>query len=588
MTCCFPRLFPTYDTNSNRLYETCQWEDKAIRKLIAEGRISPRLKGAEYRTNDSEQECPICFLYYGDVNVTKCCSACICTECFLQVRPQKEKQSACPFCNCSKLQVSVAKKPTQDDIQARNKEEQMVIEARIRGANKDAGLHSESQLSGFSDHETTPAVTKKTSPAAVAPQPPSTSGFGSQLEKDERFLLLKKRSESFASNEGNRTPQSDKDIIKAIAMTPEERSRLEAEMRAQHSHPLTLQVEAEAQQRIFQNEQTYNRNNPGNSSYALRAQRPADMFRSGGGGRLRQRDGAPRDWNSIVDAFERGGNGEVASLDDLVVLEAAILLSMEEEARRSRDGDGFDAERHARDGFPLVRSFLSGQAGASLGRAESIDRGTSSTPSSSSAATQDLARSLSSSQRRNQNSRSAAFSGAARYFRGMGDAALDTASMMMRGISEEEQIAMAIAASLQEQSNTESTQTVEGNDGNETSDVSENDSRLRDSGESHGLQIESVDRAASEVVVDPSLSLGEADHRCGEVSNPSSLQGDQETIDSAVEATTITELARVVTDSVVDESSNDCTETDTSSQVGSSPVPIASLESSRSSRNTDI
>jgi hypothetical protein len=39
-----------------------------------------------------------------------------------------------------------------------------------------------------------------------------------------------------------------------------------------------------------------------------------------------------------VAAFERGGNGEVQSLDDLVVLEAAILLSMEEDARRARTG----------------------------------------------------------------------------------------------------------------------------------------------------------------------------------------------------------------------------------------------------------
>jgi hypothetical protein len=586
MIFCFPRLLPPCDTTEHRLYDTCQWDDKAIRKLIGEGRIAPRLKGGEYRTNDSEQECPICFLYYSEVNITKCCNASICTECFLQVRPQKEKQSTCPFCNCSKLQVSVARKPTEADIQARNKEEQTVIEARIRGANNCNGLQNDSKGTCLSD-DTTPV--KKKSPAAVAPDSPSPSGFGSQLEKDERFQILKKRSESFASNEGNRTPQADNEIIKSIAMTPEERRRLEAEMRAQLSHPLTLQVEAEAQERILQNEQTYHRNNPGSSNNLLASVRAAEMFRNGSGGRRRHRGAAPRDWNSIVDAFERGGNGEVASLDDLVVLEAAILLSMEEEARRSRDGEGFDTERHAREGFPLVRSFLSGQAGSSssLRRAEDIDRRGDIAAASHSAGTQDEEHnsSLREGLRRNHIGRTSTFGGAARYFRGMGDTALDTASMMMRGISEEEQIAMAIAASLQEQTINGSTQNSEANGRNNASGAVGNDTEINDH-EVPELRIESGDRAGTVLEETPPPDAVDEGSDEFPINSPRREGGSHQAVPEAAdvvgESITITELARVVTDSVADENSTASGRKDESSQPLAVPdVALRALDSER-------
>ena len=44
-----------------------------------------------------------------------------------------------------------------------------------------------------------------------------------------------------------------------------------------------------------------------------------------------------RDWDAIINAYERGV-GEVQSLDDLVVLEAVIILSKEEQARTENVG----------------------------------------------------------------------------------------------------------------------------------------------------------------------------------------------------------------------------------------------------------
>ncbi|KAG7369308.1 hypothetical protein IV203_032051 [Nitzschia inconspicua] len=243
------------------LYSSCPWDDKAVRKLIADGKIAARQKGTEFQTTHAyHQECPICFLYYTEVNVTKCCNANVCTECFLQVRPQKEKAPICPFCNSSKFTVSVAQKPSEEEIQEREKAEQTAIEARIRSE----------QRCGAPMSETNATPAKKKSGASVAPDSSSYNGFGSELEKDERYQILKKRSESFASNEGTRTPQKDAEIIQSFAMTPEERRRLEEEMKAQHNHPLSLRVEAEANERRLQNEQAYYRSNSAGSK------RPSD------------------------------------------------------------------------------------------------------------------------------------------------------------------------------------------------------------------------------------------------------------------------------------------------------------------------
>jgi hypothetical protein len=542
MVFCFPRLFPAnfpYQCNPS-LYTTCSWEDRTIRKLIGDGKIAARLTGSEYPTiaNATDQECPICFLYYTEVNVTQCCNAHLCTECYLQVRPQKEKQPSCPFCNSSKFLVTVAQKPSDEEIQARQKDEQTFIEARIR-AERGGGVTTLD--------DTTPV--KKRSGASVAPDSPSVSGFGSELEKDERFQLLKKRSESFSSNEKTRTPQKEAEIIQSIAMTPEERRRLEEEMRAQHNHPLSLRIEAEAQERRLRNEQAYHRSNSDGSN-VLRTQRAADLFRSSSGSgaaaarRLRYRGGG-RDWNQIVDSFERGGNGEVNSLDDLVVLEAAILLSMEEEARREGDADQFDAARHAAAGFPLVRSLLGGTNSNSRNAegGELDDTGTSPT-----AGTMEYASSLSPAEiaemrrrRRQRVSRAAGVSSSARSRGMMGDAALDTVSMMMRGISEEEQIAMAIAASLQEQNNAASNETENAID----DDISGGSASSSDDGHSS-----SSEESSSSPLEDGELSSENTHEQLLAGSSTTSTTVPQETAPQEIgdEATTITELASVVTD----------------------------------------
>ncbi|KAL3923326.1 MAG: hypothetical protein SGILL_001720 [Bacillariaceae sp.] len=438
-------------------------------------------------------------------------SANLCSECFLQVRPQKEKQPSCPFCNANKFTVAVAQKPSDNDIATQQKEEQKVIEARIRA-----------EQGGGSNLDDSPKNNKKK--AAVAPD--STGDrFGSQLEKDERFQLLKKRTESFAStDEGTRTPQKDAESIKSIAMTPEERRRLEDEMRAQHAHPLSLRVEAEAYERRLQNEQAFHRSNSAGAN-SLRSHRAADRFRSNSSNtasatrRLRYR--GARDWNRIVESFDNDGNDNTNSLDDLVVLEAAILLSMEEEARQEREGDtsaqqpSSDGSRRLGGGFPLVRSLLGAPTDDAL---SSVAAARAALSSSSAEISRSALGSLGESRRRLELARAARLDAPARS-RGVSDAALDTASLMMRGISEEEQIAMAIAASLQPNA---------ADDNNNSSSSSSSESRSGGSG--------SPSTDSENTTSEQSGSTGR---------EPSS--GREEEI--GIGATTISDLARVVTDS---------------------------------------
>ena len=90
---------------SLRLYETCEWEPKQIRRLISNGQLAARLRGTDSRLSKTDRECPICFMYYSETNISKCCNATLCTECYLQIKPGKDRYCICPFCNNPKMQV---------------------------------------------------------------------------------------------------------------------------------------------------------------------------------------------------------------------------------------------------------------------------------------------------------------------------------------------------------------------------------------------------------------------------------------------------------------------------------------------------
>ena len=537
------------------------------------------MKGYECCGSDNSEECPICFLGYSEVNTTKCCNANICTECYLQVRPQKEKQSTCPFCSSDNLSVVVAKKnKNKNDLDSiipggsSSSSSTVSLSANTSAsiASTISGTCSNSKHKGSSPIVMPSGNGKKKSTASVAPHTTCT-GFGSSLEKDERFKMTRKRSESFASNEGSHMPQKENEIIKSIAMTTEERECLEDEMRAQHLHPLVLELEAEAQERRLENDRAY-RSSTGRRNSA-RTQQTADLFRNHSIGedvgsginnrRMRLRGGdseSTRNWDQLANFFERGDAAN--SIDDMSALEAAILFSLGEDRLTSSSSSSNDGENNnnnnnnnnnsnnnsgepqrnsSREGFPLLRSLLTGQmdgtsSGSSTNGREEED---STAPASGN---------LNSSRRgRVQLMRSSLGALSAARQRGMGSVTLDTASLMMRGLSEDDQISMAIAASLQDQSANDSNEASGDDHYHEEGEEEEEEERANSSSEniadvvSAEVQHDSVEASSS------SLSSSSSSSSIALV-----VPKQQESIvsdGSGYEESTIIELARVVTDS---------------------------------------
>jgi len=502
------------------LYGDCQWDAKAIRRFIGDGRIAPRLKGEECSDNacGATEECPICFLLYTEVNKTTCCNANMCTECYLQVRPQKEKQSTCPFCNCDDFSV-VLKKKTKSDVE------------RVAMCTSES-TKSLSDSSGCSSTNSN-GNSKKKSVASVAPDTPKT-GFGSELEKDERFKRMKERSESFHSSDGRSTPKKEKEIIQSIAMTANERQRLEEEMKAQHNHPLVLQLEAEEQERRLEHDRAYQSTHPSiNAS-------------TGRGYHIARRTRATRNWDQFTMFFDPR-----EELDEMSALETAILYSRlaaaGEQAEASEEQRSAETNNGARnrnmeqmEGFPLLRSLLTGQ----------LD---STTESASSGRSSNL---RTSRRQRNPLMRSGLGGLSMRPRGGMGNVALETASMMIQGISEEEQIAMAIAASMQDQQTVPSDDNDDENDDNDgdndSDDDDDNDDDADDDNESNESEGSSeVDTSTSNSENSDEVGLDSSEDSSSSPSIPQIPEAESEPLmqqGSGDEASTITELASVVTD----------------------------------------
>ncbi|KAL7463418.1 hypothetical protein ACHAXS_003788 [Conticribra weissflogii] len=433
------------------LYPSCQWEPKQIRRLIGDGKLAARLKGTDSRLTKTDRECPICFMYYSESNVTKCCQATICTECYLQIKPQKDKHSTCPFCNCNKLVINVHQGMNEGDVAAREEEEQRAIEALIRS--RAAQVNGESPGPRQNDF---PIENGSLSDGAGSA---CSGGFGSSLDNYNRSRTFSNASSNVSNSDRDSTgtpfgtpnrsnPNDESNALLSLAMTPEERDVLEREMREQLSHPTHRRMQQEAEEARLRHAQEWSRSDSGIRS-RMREARLAELTRllsnasrgnnddyeeverdddngfslfSFGDGR---RDHHARDFSGLIHALEsssgihsRNTSGRGRSLEDIMRLEAAFLLGMDDDSRRhqrslgrgnnNEDGvndsnnSGLSALRFGRPGISLT----SDRTGSRFGRGFSS--------------------------------------------RGLSAAHMDTASLLMRGISEEEQIAMAIALSMQE------------------------------------------------------------------------------------------------------------------------------------------
>mmetsp|Transcript_6458 Transcript_6458/g.10853 ORF Transcript_6458/g.10853 Transcript_6458/m.10853 type:complete len:556 (+) Transcript_6458:31-1698(+) len=388
------------------LYPSCEWEPKQIRRLIGDGKLAARLKGADSCISKSDRECPICFMYYSETNISKCCNATVCTECYLQIKPQKDKHTTCPFCNNPKMAINVQRAMDEDDILKRDEEEQRVIEAAIR--NRAAQKNGES--SGLSD-------TSNDEPEGGA------TSFGSSLENYNRSRTFSNASSSNVSANSSEpgTPTNDSNALLSVAMTPEDRRALEDEMRAQLSHETHRRMRSEEEEASMRRAQEWYGSEAGTRA-RMRDNRLAELSEllermSGRGGGSDDEDeeggaiGRGREaatLGSLIRAMERSGRGP-----DLMRLEAAFLLGMDGDIRRQRNQNSSsrNSTRSGNDGLAAGFGFSDqGRPGGPPRRVQVRGAG-----------------------------------------RGISTTHLDTAELYMRGVSEEEQLAMAIAMSMQDQ-----------------------------------------------------------------------------------------------------------------------------------------
>lgn len=202
------------------------------------------------------------------------------------------------------MYVAIAKRLDPSEIQDREEQDQRMIEHAIRAR---------------ANGEDVSAPTERVS-----------AGFGSSLENDE--FVNRARSRTLPDGDRSLNMVNDIQLLRQLSLSSEDRIALEREMRAQHTHPLALQMEAEAEERRIANELEYYRNNPQRSrEAALQRARLIgnDSFRN----RISLMN--PDNMRVMSSRSRRNFNdfADSTSLDDMVVLEAAILLSMEEEAR---------------------------------------------------------------------------------------------------------------------------------------------------------------------------------------------------------------------------------------------------------------
>jgi len=257
--------------------------------------------------------------------------------------------------------------------------------------------------------------------------------------------VLRERSESLTSSEKS---EVDDQVIPFV-MSPEERKKIEDLMREQYNHPLARRMDMEAEERREQHDQTYRRANS-DRHIRNRGLLPRNFLSSRGG----------RNFNQIMRAFEQnyGEEGRPQTLDDLVVLEAAILLSMEQQAarRRNRGGSSEDgaASDQARPSFPhVLQALMARRAAESSRRGEDDDT---------------------EEEEENFIPRRIHRLRPGRRDRGfhLASEAGATAALLMRGVSEEEQMEMAIAASLRE-SQTQETESNEDDNNDQTEGANE-------------------------------------------------------------------------------------------------------------------
>eukprot|EP00553_Chaetoceros_curvisetus_P004517 CAMPEP_0204617464 /NCGR_PEP_ID=MMETSP0717-20131115/4434_1 /ASSEMBLY_ACC=CAM_ASM_000666 /TAXON_ID=230516 /ORGANISM="Chaetoceros curvisetus" /LENGTH=486 /DNA_ID=CAMNT_0051631011 /DNA_START=498 /DNA_END=1958 /DNA_ORIENTATION=+ len=233
------------------------------------------------------------------------------------------------------MEVKVAKVLDDDDVMKREEEEQKVIEAKIKSrlkgfGDEDTHTHVSNNHDDHNDHNDNSLGDENEDTADT------NHSFGSNLDREMR---MRSRSLSTENPEGSGGAG-------VIAMSPEERRALEREMSSQSDHPLMRQMQLEAE-RESQRHVLDHMNRRSDRRRASREQFERLMNWTARNARDRQRAAAgfdpdnPED-NHVTDGLNNGPNANdtstpgMPSINDLLMLEAAMYLSMREENSRSR------------------------------------------------------------------------------------------------------------------------------------------------------------------------------------------------------------------------------------------------------------
>ena len=86
------------------------WSPFRIKGYVSRREIASHVKGSEEPSEKRDTECMICYLFFNtsELNATKCCKHLVCTDCFIQIKPEGYAQKIpCPYCTRDNFGVEV-------------------------------------------------------------------------------------------------------------------------------------------------------------------------------------------------------------------------------------------------------------------------------------------------------------------------------------------------------------------------------------------------------------------------------------------------------------------------------------------------
>lgn len=350
----------------------------------------------------------------------------------------------------------MAKKLQQEDVKEREEEEQKMIEATIR-----ARANSESRMNKSSSHTSSDGKGDDGKDGAAEDDNSHGGGecFGSRLNEE-----MKRTRSRTMSTEHNLS--SDKNSNDLITLTPSERRELEDQMRSQLSHPLMAEMqrnaELESQRHLLEHaEQRRDRIQTSRDQLERFIERARirehglDLFA-----------GSHRDYDEEDDMLGSGGVDEHGrpTFDDFYLLEAALYLSAREDSIRRRASNR-QARRRNRSDTTLLRALL-GRENSRRNRSNNSGRNDN---TSNEENNDDNNNSSNDNDENGENDRNN------NGGNGNDRNTLTASDILLAGLSEANQLEMAIQMSLREAEEHERQQQDEGNEegGNGTENIVE-------------------------------------------------------------------------------------------------------------------